>query len=158
MSWTGRFANLFRRDRLTAEIDEELASHLDEALAHGRPPADARRALGSPLHHRERSRDLRLIPWIESLAADAVFAWRQLRRNRAASGAAILSLALAIGATTAAFRLVDAVLWRKLPIADPDKLYYVVTTNIDREGRPDYREDYSYPALPPPPRADRRSR
>src|SRR5262245_55359058 len=145
MSWLTRFANLFRTSRVNRELDEELASHIEEAMAHGRSPAEVRRSFGNPLHHREQSLDLRILPWLDSLRADAIFGWRQLRRNRAASAAAILSLALAIGATTAAFRLVDAVLWRKLPVADPDKLYYVITTNIDREGRPDYREDFSYP-------------
>ena len=122
MSWSNRFANLFRSGLLTREIDEELASHLEEAAASGRSSDDARRAFGSPLQYRERSRDLRLLPWLDSLRADIVFGWRQLRRNRAASLAAILSLGLAIGATTAAFRLVDDVqcaeLWQRRRI-DP---------------------------------------
>src|SRR5271157_108369 len=110
MSWMNRFANLFRRGKLEREIEEELASHVEEAVERGRSATEARRALGPALHYREQSRDIKLLPWLDSVASDAVFGWRQLKRHRAASGAAVLSLSLAIGATTAAFRLVDAVL------------------------------------------------
>src|SRR5688572_12330510 len=147
MSWIGRLTNLFRRDRLASELEEELASHIDEAIAHGRSAADARRAFGGALQYRERSRDIRVLPWLDALASDIVFGWRQIRRNRAASAAAILSLALAIGATTTAFRLVDAVLWRTLPIAHPEQLSFLTTTYIDRDGRPDYRDDFDYPSF-----------
>src|ERR1041385_4838472 len=119
MSLWSRIANVFRGDQMTREIDEELASHLAEAIAEGRPAAEARKALGGPLQYRECSRDIKLLPWLEALAADLIFGWRQLKRNRSASVAAILSLALATGATTAAFRLVDAVIWRNLPVAEP---------------------------------------
>ncbi len=95
MSLWSRMANLFRGDRLSREIDEELHSHLAEAIAQGRDPAEARRAFGSPLYHREQSRDLRLIPWLDSLRADAVFGWRQITKKKVTSAAAILSLALA---------------------------------------------------------------
>src|SRR5579871_21375 len=120
--WT-RLANSFRGDRGNRDIDEELASHLEEAAAHGRDPAEARRALGSPLRQREASRDIRVVAWLDSLRADSVFGWRQLRKNRVTSAAAILSLALAIGSCTSAFRLVDALLLRPLPIAHPERLY-----------------------------------
>ena len=110
---------------LSREIDEELQAHLDEAIEQGRDPAEARRAFGSPLLHRDDSRDVRLIPWLDSLRADAVFGWRQLKKKKITSAAAILSLALAIGACTSAFRLIDALLLRPLPVADPDRLYAV---------------------------------
>lgn len=90
-------------------------------------------------------RDQRGVPCLESLASDVVFGWRQLNKHRAASGAAILSLGLAIGATTAAFRLVDAVLLRPLPVVEPERLFLVATTFIDSENRPDYRDDFDYP-------------
>lgn len=118
-----RFANVFRGDRLIREIDEELQSHLDEAVEQGRDPAEARQAFGSPLRNREKSRDVRLLPWLESLRADAVFGWRQLMKRKAVSAAAILSLGLAIGSCTAAFRLIDALLLRPLPVAHPERLY-----------------------------------
>src|SRR5882724_1855557 len=147
MSWMRRLANLFRQRRLNDEIDEELASHIEEAIARGRSAEEARRAFGGALRLREQSRDIKLLPWLDALASDVVFGWRQLNKHRAVTAAAILSLALAIGATTAAFRLVDAVLLRTLPVADPGRLFFLAITEINRDGRPDYREDFDYPTF-----------
>jgi len=119
MSMWSRMTNVLRGDRLSREIDEELQSHIAEAIEQGRDPAEARRAFGSALHEREESRDIRLIAWLDSLRADVIFGWRQLNKRKATSAAAILSLALAIGACTSAFRLIDALLLRPLPIKDP---------------------------------------
>ena len=77
------------------------------------------------VRQRQQSHDVRVVGWLDSLRADAVFGWRQLKRNRVTSGAAILSLALAIGACTSAFRLIDALLLRPLPVAHPERLYIV---------------------------------
>ena len=146
MSWLGRFTNLFRRDRLDRELEEELAAHIEEALEHGRSGGGgARLAFGASLRHRETSRDIKLLPSLDALASDVVFGRRQLKNHRTASPAAILSLALAIGATTAAFRLVDAVLLRPMPVSDPNHLFCIVSTFIDQEGHPDYRDDADYP-------------
>src|SRR5262245_26267700 len=123
MSFWSRIANVFRSGQLTGEIDEELQSHIDDAIAHGRDPAEARRAFSSALRHREHSRDFRLVACLDSLRSDTVFGLRQLRKNRVASTAAVLSLALAIGACTSAFRLIDSMLLRPLPIAHPERLY-----------------------------------
>ena len=125
MSLWSRVANVFRGDGLNREIDEELESHIREAIEQGRDPAEARRAFGSALRQREESRDIRLVAWLDSLRADAIFGWRQLKKNRVTSGAAILSLALAIGACTAAFRLIDALLLRPMPVANAERLYEV---------------------------------
>src|SRR5580700_2577466 len=72
---------------------------------------------------------------LDSLRADAVFGWRQLSRNRITSAAAILSLALAIGACTSAFRLVDALLLRPLPVAEPERLQVVVFEGGGPDGK-----------------------
>ena len=125
MSWITRLGNVFRRERIDREIDEELASHLEEAMEHGRSAEEACRALGGMLHHHEQSRDLKLLPWLDSLAADDVFGWRQLNKRRAVSVAAILSLALAMGSVTTVFRLVDALLLRTLPVAEPQRLFFL---------------------------------
>src|SRR5579871_6138884 len=125
MSLLSRMKNTFRRDRTDSEIDEELRSHLEEAIAQGRNPEEARRALGSRLRFAEHSSDIRLLPWLDSLRADAVFGWRQLRKRKVTSAAAILSLALAVGACTSAFRLVDALLLRPLPVSGAERLYSV---------------------------------
>src|SRR6266567_7729257 len=116
MSLWSRIANVFHRDRLDREIDEEMEAHIQDAIESGRDPAEARRAFGSRLREREKSRDVRLAAWLDSLRADVIFGWRQLRKNKAASAAAILSLALAMGASMAAFRLIDAMLLRPLPV------------------------------------------
>ena len=144
--WT-RIANMFRGDRLNREIDEELESHIAEAIARGRDPVEARKALGSALRHREGSRDVRLVSWLESLRADAVFGWRQLVKTKVTSAAAILSLALAIGACTSAFRLIDALLLRPLPVANPERLYDVSRQAMGPEGKPQTFDAWAYPAF-----------
>ncbi len=130
MSLWSRIANIFRGDRLRREIDEELQLHIQEAIAEGRDPAEVHRAFGSALRHGEESRDVHLIPWLDSLRADAVFAWRRLNQAKVVSAAAILSLALAIGACTATFRLIDALFLRPLPVANADRLNVVAFQNI----------------------------
>jgi putative ABC transport system permease protein len=147
MGWLRRLANVFRQEQLNRELDEELADHVAEAMERGRSREDAARAFGSPLHHRERSRDIKLVPWVEALKADLVFGWRQLKKHRGASAAAVLSLALAIGATTAAFHLVYAVLLRPLPVAEPQRLFYLAASFRDHDGRPDNRDAFDYPTF-----------
>src|SRR5258708_11791866 len=63
--------------------------------------------------------------WLDSVRADVVFGWRQLNKHKVTSAAAILSLGLALGACSAAFRLIDALFLRPLPISDPQCLYVV---------------------------------
>ena len=147
MAWIGRFANLFRRGRLDRELDEELASHIEEAIALGRAAKEARRAFGGPLRYREQSRDIKLIASLDSLTSDIVFGWRQLRKHPAVSLVAILSLALAIGATTASFRLIDAVLWRTLPVAEPQHLFVLTNHAVNPEGRSEIHDDFDYPTF-----------
>jgi putative ABC transport system permease protein len=134
MSVWSRIANLFRSGRLGDEIDEELRSHMEEAIAQGRHPQEVRKAFGSLVRHREESRDLKLIVWLDSLRADAVFGWRQLAKKPATSAAAVLSLALAIGACTSAFRLIDALLFRPMPVAHADRLYGMVLRGTGPDG------------------------
>ena len=145
MSLWSRIANVFRGDRLSREIDEELQSHLEEAIAQGRDPAEARRAFGSALRLREESRDVRLVAWVDSLRADAVFGWRQLMKRKVTSAAAILSLALGIGACTSAFRLIDALLLRPLPVSEPEQLYALARQGIGPEGKPATFDGWAYP-------------
>src|SRR5437588_11057547 len=147
MSLWSRITNVIRGDRLSREIDEELQSHIEEAIQQGRDPDEARRAFGSPLRRREESRDVRLVVWLDSLRADAVFGWRQLKKNKVTSAAAILSLALAIGACTAAFRLIDAMLLRPLPVAYPEQLYSLARYGTGFEGKPQSYDGWAYPAF-----------
>src|SRR6266853_3645288 len=114
MSFWSRLTNVVRGDRLSREIDEELQSHIEEAIKQGRDPIEARKAFGSPMRQREASRDMRVVAWLDSLRADATFGWRQLKKKKVTSASAILSLALGIGACTSAFRLIDAILLRPM--------------------------------------------
>ena len=140
-----RIRNVFRGDHLNREIDEELESHIQEAIEQGRDPVEARRAFGSALRHREQSRDVKLVVWLESLRADAIFGWRQLGRTKVTSAAAILSLALAIGACMSAFRLIDALLLRPLPVANPERLYDLSRQGIGPDGKPHTFDEWAYP-------------
>jgi len=145
MSLWSRVTNLFCGASLSIEIDEELESHIAEAIEQGRDPAEVRRAFGSPLRHRESSLDIRLIGWLDSLRADSVFGWRQLRKRKVTSAAAILSLALAIGACTSAFRLIDALLLRPLPVAQPERLYGLFREGIGFDGKHRIDDGCEYP-------------
>jgi hypothetical protein len=145
MSLWSKIANHFRAARVTREIDEDLNAHIAEAIEQGRDPAEARRAFGPTLQRCEQSRDIRLIPWLDSLRADAVFGWRQLMKRKVTSAAAILSLALAIGACTSAFRLIDAMLLRPLPVANPERLYAVNFEGIGPDGQARTHDSCSYP-------------
>jgi putative ABC transport system permease protein len=147
MSLWSRIANVFRADRLSREIDEEMQAHVAEAIENGRDPEEARRAFGSALRQREESRDVRVMVWLDSVRADAVFGWRQLRRKKVTSAAAILSLALAIGACTGAFRLIDALLLRPLPIAHAERLYGLPKQGTDFDGRIVRHNSWAYPSF-----------
>jgi putative ABC transport system permease protein len=140
-----RIVNVFRTDRVSREIDEEMQSHIAAAIEQGRDPAEARRAFGSALRQREKSRDIRLIPWLDSLRADAVFGWRQLMKRKVTSAGALLSLALAIRSRTAAFRLIDATLWRPLPVAAPERLYVLSRQSIGPDGKLCTNDMCAYP-------------
>lgn len=144
MGLWGRIANVFRAERIHRELDEEMEAHIAEALARGRSSTEARRAFGSALRHREASRDVRLMGWLDALRADAVFGWRQIKKTKVSSAAAILSLALGIGACTAAFRLIDALFLRPLPVANAERLHVVAFESTGPMGRLVY-DSCSYP-------------
>ena len=136
MSLWSRISNALQGERLNREIEEELQSHIEEAIASGRDPDEARRTFGSILRQREASHSIRVAGWLESLLADVSFGWRQLCRNKVTSAAAVLSLALGIGSCVAAFRLIDALLWRPLPIANSSKLYVLSRKMTGFDGKP----------------------
>ncbi len=136
MSLWSRISNVLRGESLNREIEEELQSHMDEAIASGRDPDEARRTFGSILRQREVSHSIRVAGWLESLLADMNFGWRQLCRNKVTSAAAVLSLALGIGSCVAAFRLIDALLWRPLPISGASKLFVLCREMTGLYGKP----------------------
>lgn len=146
MSAWSRIANVFRSGRVNRDIDEELQSHIDEALAAGRDPNELSKAFGSRLRAREAARDAVIATWLESLIADAIFGCRQILKHKTASAAAVLSLALGIGSCMAAFQLIDALFLRPLPVAHPEQLYELTYPNLF-EGKIETLDRFNYPAF-----------
>jgi putative ABC transport system permease protein len=151
--WVERLLGSARRGRSDEDLEAELRSHLEIANDASRMPdpqqavRSARLRLGGSTQAMEAIRDQRGLPRLDAIFADVVFGWRQLRKHRGVTIAAVLSLGLAVGATTAAFRLVDAVLLRPMPVADPEGLFLVASTFADAEFRPDYSDSFDYPTL-----------
>ncbi len=137
MSWTSRSANLLRRKKLDSEVEEELQFHLQarirDNLAAGMSPDEARqdavRRFGGELLAGEKTRDADILVWLETLGKDVRFAFRSLAKNRGVTAVAVLSLALGIGANTAIFSAIHAVLLRPLPYKNPERLAYLWMDN-----------------------------
>src|SRR2546430_3195926 len=91
------------------------------------------------------SLDVRLVAWLDALRADAVFGWRQIVKRKVTSAAAILSLGLGIGACASAFRLIDALLLRPLPVREPGQLYAFSFQGIGPDGKPRTGDNCEYP-------------
>jgi len=133
MSWVSRIGNLFRRSEVDREIDEELQFHLDERveelIRQGLTREEARRQarlrFGSPVVTREAGHDLKVSARLESVLRDARFAVRLMVKAPLFTIAIVFSLALAIGANTAVFSLLDAVVLRPLPVREPDRLVFL---------------------------------
>jgi predicted permease len=110
-----------QRSKLDRDLDEELQFHL---AMKGHEP-DGVRPFGNRLHWHEESRDEWGWPWIESLLQDVRYALRTLARSPGFAAVALASLALGVGANTAIFSLTDAVLWKMLPVKDPERLVFL---------------------------------
>jgi predicted permease len=137
MSWRTRAArtasacrNLFRRSRVERDLDAEMTGYVDmltdEHVRAGMNARDARRAAllatGGIEQVKEQVRDVKMGVFLQTVWQDARYAVRILRKHAGFSAAAIMTLALGIGATTAIFSVVDGVLFRPLPFRDADRL------------------------------------
>ncbi|HKY04888.1 MAG TPA: ABC transporter permease [Blastocatellia bacterium] len=132
---------LFRMEQVDREIDEELRFHLDmrveENIAAGMTPEEARKAalrrFGNVTRIKEQGRSIRGASMLEAFLQDLRYGARMLLKQPVITAAAVITLALGIGATTTVFSIVDAVLLRPLPFKDPDRLIAVWEINHQQQ-------------------------
>ena len=132
------FLRLFHRDRVERELDAELRFHLEQQAAdnirEGMSEEDAwrcaRNQFGGLEQVKEDCRDARGTRWAEDAGQDLRLALRVLAKNRSFTLTAVITLALGIGANVAMFSVIEAVLVRGLPYADPDRMVWITERNV----------------------------
>jgi predicted permease len=130
MDW---MPNIFRRHNLYKDLAEEMRLHLEErteqfireGMSRAQAEQAARRAFGNSTLLEETSREVWQWPTLESIWADVRYALRQLSKSPGFAVTVILTMALGIGANTAIFTLVHAILIKSLPVSDPKSLYRI---------------------------------
>jgi len=127
-----RIRHLGRRAGFEGELDDEIRFHIEtrvaelesSGLSRSDAMAQARREFGSIALMQEESRAAWQFRWLQDLASDLVYALRTCRRSPTFTITAVLSLALGIGGVSAIYTAVDALLWKPLPVADPNRLVH----------------------------------
>ena len=135
-------AFIFRRREVEREMEDELRAHLesraDDLERQGLPRREAERQarleFGGYERYKEECREALGSRLLGDLVADARYGLRQLRRSPGFTAVAVLTLALGIGANTAIFSLIDAVVLRTLPVEKPGELFQVQISNADEGG------------------------
>jgi len=129
-----RLLTLLKSRRLDRELEEELRYHIDLEVERnvkaGMSPREARRAamqsFGGASRIQEECRDERRAAWFTGIGRDLQFALRNLRRMPGFATAVVVTLGLGIGANTAVFSIADALLFRALPLPQPEWLFQVL--------------------------------
>ncbi len=132
-----RMGMLVHREKFDADLDEEIRLHMElrekEKRSEGMNAEEARyaaqRQFGNATRLKEVSREAWGWTWLEHLMKDFHFGLRMMRMNRGFTAAAVLSLALGIGANTAIFQLLNSLRMRELPVKNPQELVEIKTTN-----------------------------
>lgn len=145
-----RVRALFRRKSIETELDEELRFHLERqvqkyvqsGLSRGEAQRRARVEFGGVELAKEECRDARGVNFIEGLVQDLRFAVRMLRKSPGFTTAAVLTLALGIGANTAIFGLVDSELLHALPFPHLERLVNVWTTDAGGDTHSPFPNQY----------------
>lgn len=150
-----RLAGLFRRRDLEAEMAEEMRQHLEhrtqekiaDGLSHDEARYAAQREFGGVAQMQEQCRDEHRFAWLEQFLQDCSYARRMYVRSPGFTGVILLSLALGIGANAAIFSLCDTVLWKMLPVAQPEQLVFLA--RYSTKEAPSWRKfcEISYPLL-----------
>jgi hypothetical protein len=130
-------STLFHGERFRRELEEEIAFHIDryteDLIRSGADPEEARREarlrFGGVEEVQSRSREVRGLALVDEAMRNLRFALRVMLRKPLFTGTFVLTLGLCVGAGTAVYSVVDAVLWRPLPYPKPDRLALVVMYN-----------------------------
>src|SRR5512134_1589545 len=137
MAWLQRVRNVFRPGRLRNDIARELSFHIEEradelragGLSDNEARRLARRQFGNLTAEIERTRDMDISAWLDSLQRNIRYAVRTLLRTPGFTATVVLTLAVSIGANSALFSAINAVLLRPLPFPDADRLVELSQTD-----------------------------